>query len=308
MFIADNPDIDRWLLEKIATRRPDVVVLCGWLYPPYSRVVTLSELKQTTVLVGMDSPWRGTLVQRLARFRLARLVKRLDLVVTAGERSREYARRIGVPETRIRSGYYGFDHDVFSAVASCRSAAPGQWPRQFLFVGRYAPEKGLSTLVEAYSVYSKNVQQPWGLTCCGAGLEGRRLKDVHGIVDAGFARPQDLPSVLRGHGALILPSHFEPWGVVLAEAAASGLPLVCTSACGANADLVRPYHNGLVVAPHDVSGLARAMRWIHEHESELPAMGHRSQVLAEAYSAEAWATRWHHYFMDALSRPSSDAA
>ena len=53
---------------------------------------------------------------------------------------------------------------------------------------------------------------------------------------------------------------------MLAEAAASGLPLICTTACGAGVDLVRPVFNGLLTGPGDVEGLARAMRWMHEHE------------------------------------------
>ena len=308
MFISDDPDIDQWLLKAISGRRPHVVVLCGWLYRPYSRVVNSRELKHARVVVGMDSPWRGTLAQRLARFRLAGLVRRLDLVVTSGERSSEYARRIGVPENRIRTGYYGLDHELFSTVAAARSITTAEWPRQFLFVGRYVPQKDLVTLIKAYSSYRASVSRPWGLTCCGAGSEGKRLRDVPGVVDAGFTDPKDLPFVFSRHGVLVLPSRFEPWGVVIAEAAASGLPVVCSTACGAGIDLVRPYYSGLVVAPRDVSGLASAMRWIHEHESELPAMGRRGRALADAYSAEAWANRWHNYFLDALEEPASDAA
>jgi glycosyltransferase involved in cell wall biosynthesis len=307
-FISDAPNIDHWLRKAVAARNPDVVVLCGWLYRPYSRIVHSPELKHTCVVLGMDSPWRGSLFQRIAKFRLASLVNRVNLVVTSGERSSEYARRIGVPENRIRSGYYGFDHELFSAVARKRSTAAGEWPRQFLFVGRYAPEKDLPTLMKAYAAYRAGLSRPWGLTCCGAGVDRDLLKGVPGVVDAGFTQPKDLPSVLRMHGVFVLPSRFEPWGVALAEAAASGLPVICSTACGAGIDLVRPYYNGLVVAPTDVSGLARAMRWIHDHEAELPAMGSRSQGLAEAYSAEAWARSWHNYFLDVLEESAFDAA
>ena len=308
MFNSDSPNLDRLLLKAVAARRPHVVVLCGWLYKPYSRMVNSSELKHTRVVLGMDSPWRGSLLQRIAKFRLAGLVNRLNLVVTSGERSSEYARRIGVPENRIRSGYYGFDHELFNTVAGTRSIAPGEWPRQFLFVGRYVPQKDLATLMKAYSSYRASVSQPWGLTCCGAGVDGELLKEVTGVVDAGFTHPKDLPSVLGRHGVFVLPSRFEPWGVALAEAAASGLPVICSTACGAGVDLVRPYYNGLVVSSQDVSALTRAMRWVHDHEAELPVMGRRGQVLAEAYSAETWATRWHNYFLDVLDECAIDAA
>jgi len=295
------------LLEAVASRRPDVVVLCGWLYWPYTRLVQARELRHARVLVGMDSPWRGSLSQRLAKYRLASLVRRLDIVVSAGNRSRHYARRLGVPETRIRSGYYGFDYEGYSSVAERRSSAAGEWPRQFLFVGRYVPAKDLSTLVIGYSEYRRAVRSPWGLTCCGWGDEGRFLKDLPGIVDAGFTPPSALADVFSRHGAFVLPSRFEPWGVVVAEAAATGLPVVCTTACGAGEDIVRDYFNGITVAPGDPSGLARALRWLHEHEGELPAMGRRGQALAKAFSAEAWAARWHEYFIDALDASAARA-
>jgi glycosyltransferase involved in cell wall biosynthesis len=294
------------LLDVVARRRPDVVVVCGWLYWPYTRLVQARELRHARVFVGMDSPWRGSLTQRLAKYRLGPLMRRLDMIVTAGDRSRQYARRLGVPESRIRSGYYGFDYDGYSRVADVRDAAPGGWPRQFLFVGRYVPAKDLGTLVAGYSEYRRSVSSPWGLTCCGWGEESRFLRDVPGVTDAGFTPPSALAEIFSRHGALVLASQFEPWGVVIAEAAATGLPVICTTACGAGEDIVRDYFNGVTVAPSDPAALARAMRWVHDHEGELPVMGRRGQALAKAFSAEAWAARWHRYFLDALnSTPSA---
>ncbi len=300
---SSGADDGALLLDSVLRRRPHVVVLCGWLHKPYLRLLNGRQLDSVRLIVGMDSPWQGTISQRLARLRLARLVRRLDAVVTSGDRSREYALRLGVPENRIRTGYYGFDFGQFSGVAATRSRAPGNWPRRFLFVGRYAPEKDLSTLVAAYSSYRESVSNPWGLTCCGSGVDRRLLEGVPGVIDAGFIQPRELAGVFGQHGAFVLASRFEPWGVVLAEAAASGLPVICTTACGAGVDVVRPYYNGLVVAPGDSEGLANAMGWIHEHEAELPAIGRRGVGLAAAYSAEAWASRWHHYLLDAVCRP-----
>lgn len=298
-FSVNAPDIDAWLLEAVSRQRPDAVVVCGWIYWPYTRVVRAPALRNARMVLGMDSPWRGTWSQRLARVRLASTLRRCDVVVTAGERSATYARRLGVPETKIRTGYYGFDYARFGRVAASRSPSSG-WPRQFLFLGRYEAQKDLGTLVAAYERYRQLVSEPWGLTCCGDGRDGGRLANRPGVVDIGFKPPSELPDVYRSHGAFVMASDFEPWGVAIAEAAATGLPLICTTACGASVDLIRPYFNGLVAAPRDIDGLARAMRWMHEHEDELPAMGARSHVLAEGFSAESWAARWHNYLLDTL--------
>lgn len=301
MLDADVPDLDRRLLEVVAGRDPDIVVLCGWVFWPYTRLVRAAPLRRARMLLGMDTPWRGTFVQRLARYRLSHFIRDIDLVVTAGERSAQYARRIGVDPRRLRSGYYGFDYCSFASAAARR---PGSWPRQFLYAGRYVPVKDLSTMVRAYTLYRNAVDDPWGLTCRGSGPDAALLEGVPGIADGGFAQPVDLPDIFAAHGAFVLPSRFEPWGVVIAEAAASGLPVVCSTACGAAADLVRPYYNGVVVTPEDPESLARAFRWIHDHEAELPSIGRRGQALADAFSADAWAARWHNYMIEAMQAPA----
>lgn len=297
MFRTDRPGVERWLVETVAARQPDVVVHCGWIIPAYAALASARELAPVPMVLGMDSPWRGSLAQRLARFRLAHLVNRMATVVTAGERSTEYARRLGVPARKIVGGYYGYDDRQLAPVAAAR--ARSAWPRQFLFVGRYVPQKDMPTLVKAYQRYRGMVRDPWGLTCCGEGPGAAHLAGAAGITDRGFVQPSALPAVFASHGAFVMASDFEPWGVVIAEAAASGLPVVCTTACGAGVDIVRNYYNGLVVAPHDVDGLARAMAWIHRQEAELPQMGQRGRALADAFSADSWAARWHNYLLDA---------
>lgn len=301
-FSKDTPQINEWLLQEVAKHKPDVMVMCGWIFWPYTRLMAEKELAGARVILGMDSPWRGTAVQRLSRWRLRNIVAHSDMVVTAGERSAEYARHMGVDVDRIRSGYYGFDYDRFSPVAD-RRVTRGAWPRQFLFVGRYVPQKDLATLTKAYAEYRAGVSDPWGLTCCGSGPDAHLLRDQPGVTDRGFTQPDEQAGIFAEHGAFVLASNFEPWGVVLAEAAASGMPLICTTACGAGLDLVRDGVNGLRIEPGDVSALARAMRWMHDHEAQLASMGREGQALARRFSADAWAERWHNYVIDLVGLP-----
>ena len=301
-FSKETPQINEWLLQEVAKKNPDVMVVCGWIFWPYTRLMAAKELAHARVILGMDSPWRGTAVQRLSRWRLRNIVQHSDMVVTAGERSAEYARHMGVDVDRIRSGYYGFDYDRFSPVVE-RRLQNRSWPRQFLFAGRYVPQKDLTTLTRAYAEYRAGVTDPWGLTCCGSGPDAHILRDQPGVTDRGFTQPGEQADIFAQHGAFILASNFEPWGVVIAEAAASGLPLICTTACGAGLDLVREGVNGVLIEPGDVSGLARAMRWMHDHEKELPAMGRQGRDRARSFSADAWAERWHNYVIDLVEPP-----
>lgn len=289
----------RAIAQLVADTSPDVVVTCGWLYRPYVEAVLDPKLRDVILTVGMDSPWEGRWRQRLARFHLSQFVARIDIVMVAGERSREYALRLGVPDERVFSGFYGFDFKRFEQAAAIRMA--GSWPRRFLFAGRYVKEKDLETLLAAYRLYRQSTPSPWGLSCCGIGPLGPLLAGAEGVTNHGFVPPKDLPALFAQHGAFVMPSRFEPWGVAIGEAAASGMPLICSTACGAALDLLRPFYNGLSFPPGDVSQLARAMAWIAAHHDELPLLGRRSQCLAGAYSAEVWTDRWYDCFSNALA-------
>jgi glycosyltransferase involved in cell wall biosynthesis len=180
VFQRSRPGLDEYLFNAVAAREPDVIVLCGWLFWPYTRLLSAGRFKSAAKILGMDSPWRGTLAQRLARFRLSHVVSQVDVFVTASDRTTEYARRLGVQDRHIRTGYYGFDYKSFAGAATRR---PAPWPRQFLFTARYAPEKNVGTLLRAYERYRASVPNPWGLTCVGAGPEAHLIRNAAGVVD-----------------------------------------------------------------------------------------------------------------------------
>ena len=92
-------------------------------------------------------------------------------------------------------------------------------------------------------------------------------------------------------GCLILPSRFEPWGVVVQEAAASGQAVICTSTCGAASRLVLDGYNGRVVARRIVpEELTRAMHWIADAPpADRRTISERGVELARQYTPARWA-------------------
>jgi glycosyltransferase involved in cell wall biosynthesis len=273
----------------VVDSRPDVVVFSGWMHRPYRALTRSSRLSRARFVMGADTQIRFDVRQRLARVRIGGLLRRLDAVLVAGERGLQLMRYWNVPDHKVARFIYGIDYRKFADAGADRFAAGAAWPRRFLFAGRYAPEKGLATLVDAYERYRRAVVDPWPLVTCGTGPLARLLAGAPGVTDAGFLQPDDLARALREAGVFLLPSLKEPWGQALVEAAAAGLPVICSRACGAGADVVRDFHNGLVVLTGDPGSLATAMHWMHDHADRLPKLGRNAQVAAAAFSAECWA-------------------
>ncbi|WP_310430238.1 glycosyltransferase family 4 protein [Chamaesiphon sp. VAR_48_metabat_135_sub] len=287
--------------QLVIAERPDVIVVCGWLHEPYSQLVATHELQNTAFVMGMDTPWKDNWRQRLAPFVLRSYLQRMDRVVVTGERSWQYARKLGIGADRIDRGLYGIDYNSWVPLWKKRSA--GEWPKSFLFIGRYIPAKAIDILIPAYQAYRDRVDEPWDLVCCGQGDLKFQLAGKPGIIDRGFLQPAEMQPVWEAAGAFILPSRFDPWPLAIVEAAAAGLPIICTDVCGSGVEVVRPWYNGLVISDENVADLTQALVTFHQHHAELPEWGKRSQQLAAPYATNIWVDRWQALLQAAVKSP-----
>jgi glycosyltransferase involved in cell wall biosynthesis len=279
-----------YIKNKVLEINPDIIVLCGWLCKSYAKLASDPMFRGKKFVLAMDTPWRGSPRQRVAKYLLRGYLRKMSIVFVPGERARVYAEKLGIRPNRIRRGMYGVDVSQLSNAAQQRGA--NAWPKRFLFAGRYEHKKGIDVLLKSYQVYRQQVKDPWELVCCGKGPLSHLLSGPAGVIDKGFVQPKELRDVFLGAGALVLPSRYDPWPLIIVEACAAGLPVVATEACGSTVELVRHLYNGLLVTPNDVESLARAIVKLHGMYSDLPLMGQKSRELAAPYSAEMWATRW----------------
>lgn len=286
----------------VVDSRPDVLVLSGWAHDAYRALAFDAALDRAKRVMTMDTPYRGTLRQRLGRYRMGSYFARLDRVMVPGERAWQLARVLGFEEAKIRRGMYGIDYAGFAPLHDRRASQPGGWPKRFLYTGRYHEEKGVDLLVDAYRRYRSTVSDPWPLTCCGMGDMKAALARVEGIEDLGFVQPTDMPDVMARSGVFVLASRYDPWPLVVVESSAAGLPVICTEACGSAVELVRDRFSGWLVATGDVGSLVQGLSSAHRRYNDLAHMGTRARTLAAPYATTAWADRWQQMFDELESR------
>jgi len=282
----------RELPKRVVAHNPDVVVLAGWHQAGFRAMPSLGELRDCKFVMTMDTPWRWHPRQLMGRVAHRSYFAKMSRVVVAGERTWMLARWLGFSERQIVRGTYAIDTQSFASTYARRVTRDGGWPRAFLYMGRYVQEKGIDVLIDAHRRYAVRVTNPWPLDCYGQGPLAHLLEGPAGVSNRGFVQPKDQPGVMEQAGCFVLPSRYEPWGVVLAEAAASGLPLIASESCGASVDLVQHLYNGYRVTTDDAEHLARAMGWMHEHWARLPELGRRSNELAGPFSNLIWRDRW----------------
>jgi glycosyltransferase involved in cell wall biosynthesis len=290
LFRANELNDNSALVERIASFRPDIMFLCGWNIPAYAELIVNKKFADIPKVMTMDTNYLGTWRQFLAPLKIGRYLKKIDMLFVPGERSWQLARHWKIPEGKIRKGAYSMDYQAFSEAMEDRLAL-GQWPRKFLFAGQYIERKGVPYLLRAYNDYRKKVDNPWPLICCGAGPLGDELRSCAGIDERGFIQPNELPGIMAEAGAFVHPSLYDPWGVAIAEACAAGLPVLTTQGCASSVELIRDFHNGIVLPGGSSRPLLNGLLWIHENYENLYEMGRHAQELARPFSNKAWTKR-----------------
>jgi glycosyltransferase involved in cell wall biosynthesis len=111
----------------------------------------------------------------------------------------------------------------------------------------------------------------------------KQLRD--NIVEFGMVSHRELPSILRDSDCLLLPSYFDSFGMVVAEAMACGIPVIVSDMVGAK-QLVEEGRNGFVVPVGRRDALADKMRWCILNREPLKVMSAAGRATAERVSWE----------------------
>jgi glycosyltransferase involved in cell wall biosynthesis len=288
------------VVRALEAAQPDVVVVSGWSTFGAQAAIAWSRARRIPYIIHVESHdleqragWRravkGTIVPRILGGASSSLVvgaAALDSVVARGaspERVRVFANTIDVSA-------WGRRAVELAAGRAGRRAEAGLADDDVvvLCVARLAPEKGIDTLARAIAATG---DERLVLLVAGQGPELERLLDlcselgVRSSMGGNFPEDELAEQYVEADVFALLSRH-EPWGVVVNEAAASGLPLVLSDRVGAAHDLLVDGENGFVVAADDVDATAAALERLADDPELRRSMGTRSRELVRDWGYE----------------------
>lgn len=231
-----------------------------------------------------------------------RVVLQADAMLVAGSRHVVYAERLGMPRSRITTGYDVVDNEFFWAgaerarrqaeVARARLGLPDTY---FLTCSRFVEKKNQLRMISAYADYRRTTQaRPFSMVMLGDGPlreQCARLIAELGLTGhvqlPGFRQYEELPGYYGLAAAFVHPSKVDQWGLVVNEAAAAGLPLLVSEACGCAPDLVRESENGWTFDPTDPVELAGKLARLGAlSDAERRTMGDRSREVVRDWAPQ----------------------
>jgi glycosyltransferase involved in cell wall biosynthesis len=288
--VYDKNDQTLAELEALIGRiNPSLIVCAGWIDKDYLRL-TKPYFGHIPTIMTCDTHWRGDLKQKLATvFSKLYLRKIFSHIWVPGKIQETYAKKLGFTEKNILTNFYCCDLNRFNAVYERTfEKKKNTFPKKFIYIGRYYDFKGITDAWQAFTELCAEQKTDWELYCLGTGsiapIQHPQIKHF------GFVQPKELEPILEESGVFILPSRFEPWGVVVQECAAAGFPLLLSTAVGAAECFLTEDKNGYTFDKENVAGIKNTLKRILSlSHDQLVQMGERSHANAQKASPKIWA-------------------
>lgn len=283
--------------------RPQAVAINGWSMAEAWTGCLWARLHEARVIIFSESlpkagrkSWVHEMIKRAVVFSCHR-------AIVGGSPHRDYIVRLGMPAESVELGYDVVDNDYFireaARVRDSEEATRERFnlPARYFYCNcRFIARKNIDGLLKAYAKYRIRVSEPWTLVISGGGEEEGNLKSLAvelGLADVswpGFLQYDELPAYYGCASAFIHPAYSEPWGLVVNEAGATGLPLLVSSPTGSASELVKHEWNGLLFDPTHCDALQNAMVRITQMEdAERKLMEQNSAELLMSWGPERFA-------------------
>lgn len=300
---------EKFILPLIALWRSkaEIVVLPGYSDISYWLLLLGAKLLRMRVLVTFDSTERDHIRTWWAELTKRIFITRCDGAFAYGTRSRDYLVKLGMPRHSVIVGCQASDNEtlrqLYDDARPFRSALIQELDlaqHNFCFVGRLSKEKNVGALFEALKIVQSRSDEgatDWGLLIVGEGTERKHLEEIasrlrlRNVSFVGGASWREVPRLLTASDVLVLPSSSEPWGLVVNEAMACGLPVVVSNACGCSADLVMDNQTGFLFDAQNFEQLAEVLGQFVKDPLLGERLGRGAQAHIQAFSPSTAATQ-----------------
>lgn len=263
------------IIEWLKQNDIRAVVVLGYNDPGRVRIIRWCRRNRIPCFLWGDSNIRldrATGLKAVAKkLFVGRIMSWLSGALTCGQYGRAYHEKYGMPPERIFHFPNEPDYDLITGISPQRieqmrvkyGLAPNR--RRFVYSGRFLEIKRPQMAVKAFVRIADQVPE-WDLLMIGDGeMKPEMLQMIPPALESrvtwtGHQSDQaDVAALYHSCDALVLPSWYEAWALVVNEAAAAGLAIVCSDVVGASAELVRDGVNGRLFPPDDLDAACRCL-------------------------------------------------
>lgn len=283
------------LIDLYKKHKYEMIYICGRMEKKYLNLCLFVKrhFKNVIVIGQTDEQFVGSLKQSIVKIFSKFLYRRyFDKIFVPGFFQYEYMRYIGFRKSQILIGAYTANvkpfHKFYQENKMFKKGNSASL--KLLFLGRLEKEKGLSQLLNVISQLNAALTRKIEIKVIGSGSLLALVKSYSFVDYHQFASQEKIIELLKDVDFFILPSTYEPWGVVIHEMAAAGIPIICSDSCGARSAMVINNYNGYVFKSQDDNDLKKViLQAVNVEEKRLKQFGQRSYELSSSITPDVWA-------------------
>lgn len=289
--------LNRGVFSLLKRENPEIIVGLGYDYLVTIFAFLYTKLKKKKFVLWSGSTLKSTRSKsRIIRFLKRMIIRNCDSYLSYGTEATNYLIAYGAKEDSIVSGWNTVDinqiildsekPEIKKEIAKLRRNYPSL---NILFVGQLIFRKGLFTLIRAFEELEMNNV---GLIILGEGSEREkytnycREKGIKNVFFEGFKHGIDVIKYYLLSDVFVLPSYREVWGLVVNEAMAYGLPIICSKEAGVATDLVKEEINGYTYDPWNVKELQEKLASLINNFDMRNRMGEESRRIIKEFTIE----------------------
>ncbi len=261
-----------------------IVGLAGYGRIEYLLILILSKFMRYKVILFAES-WYGNnrLINKLKGVFLKTFCK--GFLVSGHKAKDHFTEKLGIPDNKIEIGYSVVDNQHFGSKIEVEKE------NILLCVARFSKEKNLISLIKAFK--ASTLSKTWTLKIVGGGplkeILQAEINEKSSVQLSDWLSYSALPILYAHARFFILPSTFEPWGLVVNEAMAAGLPIALSTQCGCVPDLLNE-SSGFTFDGEKETEITSVLNKIATlDKSEMESLGVKNKGKVDAYSTRVWA-------------------
>ncbi len=289
------------LLKAISKTKPDILIGDGffqWTFAALAyklrKKIPLVMCYERTFHTERKAQWYRTLYRKMA-------LKFIAAMCCNGQECGDYSKWLGMPANKITYGHMVADYHGLVADANSFKDTKIQGLKNkigakglvYLYVGRLIKIKGVSELLLAWSEFIYGKEDSASLIIVGDGPEREALQAAcykQHILNVHFVGAVDYDHIAPYYAladCLVMPGLEDNWSLVVPEAMACGLPVLCSKYNGCWPEMIHEGKNGWVFDPLDSKETINVLELLLKNKGQLEKMGNKSRELVSSHTPEA---------------------
>lgn len=290
------------LLPELIRSKPDIVISQEYSIPSALAYFYCKLFEKRYISWSEGTPLSDTNIDLIQKFLRRIIVSASKSYIACSTDAREQYILLGAKPEKVFIGIQTTDVKTFERkVEKIREkgvfATKKNINEKFiLYTGSLIERKGIIHLLDAVKILSHKLKN-FHVILVGDGDQKRILQDFcvkNNLVDmvsfVGFKQQYELPYYYAQADIYIFPTLLDTFGVVINEAMAAGLPVICSKYAGAANDLIMEGINGYVIEPRDHRKMADYLFKILTNDKLRVKMGEASKGIIENYDIAAATT------------------